>query len=96
MISYIGNGDYCYANATAMLLAANGEKIAPSRIEVLCGVGLGAFWIEGADLIFFSGLATPPDKGISQALILLGFGCTEKWSQEATPPPFEGLRSDLA
>ncbi len=49
MISYIGNGDYCYANAAAMLLAANSENIAPSRIEVLGGVGLGAFWIEVAE-----------------------------------------------
>ena len=38
MISYIGNGDYCYANATAMLLTANGENVSPSRIEGLCGV----------------------------------------------------------
>lgn len=95
MIPYIGSGDYCYANATAMLLAASGESVAPSRIEALCGVGLGAFWIDGADLIFFSNLATSPDKGISQALKLLGFRFVEKWSQEATPPPFEMLRADL-
>lgn len=95
MIPYIGNGDYCYANATAMLLTASGENVAPSRIEALCGVGLGAFWIEGADLIFFSSFATPPDKGISQALELLGFRFAEKWSQEAIPP-FEALRADLA
>ena len=95
MISYIGNGDYCYANATAMLLAAHGENVSPSRIEALCGVGLGAFWIDGADPIFFSSLATPPDRGISQALELLGFSFTERWSQETTPPPFEALRVDL-
>jgi len=96
MIPYIGSGDYCYANATAMLLAASGENVAPSRIEVLCSVGLGAFWIDGADLIFFSSLATSPDRGISQSLELLGFNYAEKWSQETTPPPFESLRADLA
>lgn len=95
MIPYIGSGDYCYANATAMLLAATGENITPSRIEALCGVGLGAFWIDGADLIFFSNLATSPDKGISQALKLLGFSFAEKWSEKATPPPFETMRADL-
>jgi len=95
MITYLGNGDYCYANATAMLLAASGENIAPSLIEVLSGVGLGAFWIDGADLIFFNSLATPPDRGISQALELLGFRFVEKWSQEAAPLPFEALRADL-
>lgn len=95
MIPYLGNGDYCYANSTAMLLAASGENVASSRIEALCGVGLGAFWIDGADLIFFSSLATPPDRGISQALGLLGFRFAEKWSQEADPPPLEALRADL-
>jgi hypothetical protein len=78
-----------------MLLAASGEQVAPSRIEALCGVGLGAFWIGGADLVFFNSLATPPDKGISQALELLGLGFVEKWSQEATPPPLASLRADL-
>ncbi len=33
MIPYIGNGDYCYANATAMLLTASGENVSPSCIE---------------------------------------------------------------
>ncbi len=95
MIPYIGSGDYCYANATAMLLAASSEQVAPSRIEALCGVGLGAFWIDGADLVFFNSLSTPPDKGISQALDLLGLGFAEKWSNEATPPPLAALRADL-
>jgi hypothetical protein len=96
MIPYFGNADYCYANATAMLLAAGGENVAPSRIEALCGVGLGAFWIDGADLVFFSSLATSPDRGIAQALELLGFRFAEKWSQESAPPPLEALRADLA
>jgi len=95
VIPYIGNGPYCYANATSMLLAAVGEDISPSRIEVLTGVGLGAFWLEGAKLIFFSNLGTAPDTGISKALELLGFECTEKSSQEAEPMPLEELRSDL-
>ncbi len=64
-------------------------------LRALCGVGLGAFWIDETNLIFFNSLATPPDKGISQALELLGFRFTEKWSQEEASPPFEALRSDL-
>ena len=39
---YIGNGHYCYANVTAMLLDAVGERVKPETIEVLSGVGVGA------------------------------------------------------
>jgi len=39
MVPYIGNGPYCYANATAMLLASIGENVPPSQIEVLTGQG---------------------------------------------------------
>jgi hypothetical protein len=93
MVPYSGNGPYCYANATAMLLASIGETILPSRIEVLTGVGLSAFWMPGANLIFFSG--TAPDVGVSQALQILGFEYTEKASQEGDPPPFEELGATL-
>jgi hypothetical protein len=96
MIPYIGNSYYCYADSTAMLLAANGENVSDSRIEVLCGVALGAMWIPESNMIFFGNLAAPPDIGISQALDLLGFRFTEKSSETAAPPPFEALRADLA
>lgn len=94
MIPYIGNALYCFADSTSMLLASIGENIPPSRIEVLTGVGLGAFWVEDAKLIFFSN--TPPDIGVSEALKLLGFEYIEKSRQEAEPAPLEELRTDLA
>jgi len=94
MVPYIGNGLYCYANATAMLLASIGEDVPPSQIEVLTGVGLGAFWIREARLIFFS--STPPDIGVSKALELLGFAYTERSRQEGEPAPLDELRRDLA
>lgn len=90
---YIGNGPYCYANATAMLLASTGDNIAPSQIEVLTGVGLGAFWVPGAKLIYFSN--TPPDVGVSKALEALGFECVEKACSEAEAAPLEDLRTEL-
>lgn len=96
MVPYIGNGFYCYANATAMLLAASGENVSPSLLEVLCGVGLGAMWRPEAKIIFFGNLATPPDVGVSQALDLLGFRFTERASETTAPPPFAALRADLA
>lgn len=93
---YIGNGAYCYANSTAMLLSAIGENISPSKIEVLSGVGLGAFIQKESNLIFFSNLTGLPDAGISKALEILGFSYKERASQEAEPAPFEELKNDLA
>ena len=46
---------YCYANSTAMLLASAGETVSPRLIEVLSGVGLGAFQNRDG-LPFFSGM----------------------------------------
>ena len=40
--AYVGNGHYCYANVTSMLLASIGESFAPGLIEVLTGMSLGA------------------------------------------------------
>ncbi len=93
MIPYIGNGPYCYANSTAMLLASIGENVPPSQIEVLTGAGLGAFWVPDAKLIYFSN--TPPDVGVSIALETLGFECIEKALTEAEAAPFEALRASL-
>lgn len=72
MDTYIGNGAYCYANSTAMLLASIGERVSPSFIEVLTGVGFGAVWDEAEKVAWFNGKLTP-DEGINNALKLLGF-----------------------
>lgn len=77
MHTYIGNGHYCWANAAAMLLKSAEASIEPRVIEVLSGVGLGAFWLDGPRLLFLSGWASPPDIGVSRALELLGFGVQE-------------------
>jgi hypothetical protein len=92
--SYIGNGAYCYANSTAMLLAANGENIPPSLIEVLSGVGLGAF-ISEEGLPFFSGLTAEPDAGITRALNILGYDFKEEFSASPNNPPFKKLKQTL-
>ncbi len=93
MTQYIGNGAYCYANSTAMLLASFGEEIPPSTIEVLTGVGLGAMWVD--DLLYFSSWAGMPDKGISRALRILGFEFEEKYSQDGEQLPLRQLEQDL-
>lgn len=94
MQSYIGNGAYCYANSTAMLLAAQGEEVSPALIEVLTGVGLGAMWLPDAPTLLLSAFA--PDVGISAALAMLGFAVTEQAFAEDAPLPLAALRAALA
>ncbi len=85
---------YCYANATAMLLGAHGEAVAPQCIEVLSGVGLGAFIAEDG-LPFFSGLAGAPDAGITRALAMLGFAVAERAADAPDPVPFDWLAATV-
>lgn len=87
---------YCYANSTAMLLSSIDEAVSPRLVEVLSGVGLGAF-ISADVLPFFSGLGGLPDEGISRALRILGFASEETaFEMPASAPAFAQLRSDLA
>lgn len=65
-----------------MLLSGIGERVSPRLIEVLSGVGIGAFQSANG-LPFFSGLCGLPDQGISAALQLLGFA----WEEDASPQP---------
>lgn len=93
MLSYIGNGAYCYANSSSMLLETMGEKVPPALLEVLSGVGIGATWIEQPKLLFFGEVI--PDRGVSHALELLGYEWKEISGDAEGEPPFEELRSDL-
>ncbi|WP_159882352.1 cysteine peptidase family C39 domain-containing protein [Paenibacillus puerhi] len=93
MTQYIGNGAYCYANSSSMLLASIGEKISPSLIEVLTGVGLGAIWV--GNLPYFSSWAGMPDKGISHALRILGFEFEENFCQDGDELPLRPLKQAL-
>lgn len=93
MLTYIGNGAYCYANSSAMLLETIGEKVSPSVLEVLTGVGLGAIWFEEQKTLYFGQVV--PDRGVSHALELLGFSWTERSGEVEDEPPLEELRRDL-
>lgn len=95
VIPYIGNCAYCYSNSIAMLLASTGENISPSKIEVLSGVGLGAFEKKDTNLTFFSNFSGLPDQGISKALDVLGYKYKEEVKQEAEPVPFNELKKIL-
>lgn len=93
-VNYFGNAKYCYANSVAMLLASISEHISPSLIEVLTGVGLGAF-LKNDGLLFFSNLTGKPDIGISKAMEILGFKFMEKFSESSEANPFSALEYDL-
>ena len=93
-VSYVGNAKYCYANTTAMLLAGINEHISASLIEVLTGVGLGAY-LEIDGLLFFSNLTARPDIGISKAMEILGFSFKENFSERSDIDPFGALENDL-
>ncbi|UCB43324.1 MAG: hypothetical protein JSV77_01365 [Dehalococcoidales bacterium] len=93
-VSYVGIAKYCYANSVAMLLAGIDEHISPSLIEVLTGVGLGAF-LENDGLLFFSNPTGMPDIGISKAMEILGFTFEEKFSKISDIDPFGALEDDL-
>lgn len=72
-VNYIGNGAYCYANSTAMLLTAAGAEYDPGTIESLTTVGIGAilFPTPAGPIPYFSGYL--PDLGVSLALRTLGY-----------------------
>jgi hypothetical protein len=96
MLTYIGNGAYCYANATAMLLASGGEHVSPGLVEVLTGTGLGAMLERNEGNLWFSGPAGAPDVGLARALELLGFAAAERAQADGEAAPFDELRQALA
>lgn len=92
---YIGNGAYCYSNSTAMLLASIDENVSPALIEVVGGVGIGAYALPNSNISFLSGYSGLPDKAISRALKVLGFGFREVAKDNQENPPINEIREVL-
>jgi hypothetical protein len=92
---YVGNGAYCYANSTSMLLASIGEKISPSLIEVLTGVSMGASLKKENGILYFNNQCLLPDLGITKALDILGFQYKTKVFEEKDSLPTDELKNDL-
>ena len=65
-------------------------------IEVLSGVGLGAFWIPESQTLFLSGWASAPDVGVSRSFGLLGFEVAEDAELDGDPMPVEALNLQLS
>ena len=96
ILTCVGNGPYCYANSASMLLESAGESVEPRLIEVLSGVGLGAFWIPESQTLFLSGWASAPDVGVSRSFGLLGFEVAEDAELDGDPMPVEALNLQLS
>ena len=95
MLTYVGNGPYCYANSASMLLESVGESVDPRLIEVLSGVGLGACWLPESQTLFLSGWTSVPDVGVSRSFGLLGFEVAEEAAPDGAPMPVEELSLQL-
>lgn len=98
---YIGNGAYCYANSTSMLLTSIGEDIEPSLIEVLTGTSIDIaveLDKEKLSLSFDHSPMLLPDLGLTKALDILGFTYQTKVFDKAEdfPSALEELKRDLA
>lgn len=94
-IPYIGNGAYCYANSTAMLLSYIGEEIQPLLIEVLSGCSMGASLYKEKNILYFDNPTLLPDLGITKVLDILGFTSKTKVFDNPEDFPIEELKKDL-
>jgi hypothetical protein len=79
MYPYVGSGPYCYANSLAMVLGPAGP--APSLIEVLTGSPFGIVLIAGR-LPFFDPYGWDPDRGLDEAIALLGWTCRRQGADD--------------
>jgi hypothetical protein len=78
-----------------MLLESSGANIELPLIEVLSGVGLGAFWLKDQSLLFLSGWACSPDVGIFKSIQPLGFVVKEESEADGTIMPIHTLKCNL-
>src|SRR5579863_10742127 len=89
IISYTGNGAYCYANSLHMSLLGAGanhnDLPSPSFIECLATMPFGNLYLalEESPLVFFSSPSMDPDQGLTLALKTLGWICQEQRGGES-------------
>lgn len=76
---YLGSGPYCYANSLAMLLGPTAPS--PSVIEVLTGSPFG-FELLAGRLPLFDPYGWDPDRGLDDAMALLGWTCRIQGAEE--------------
>ena len=94
VLSYKGNGAYCYANSASMLLSSASIEIPPAMLEVLSGVGLGAF-LSDDGMFMLSNLEATPETGISKSLEILGISCFTPQDGNMASDPIQQMRDML-
>ncbi|HYX57651.1 MAG TPA: hypothetical protein VE888_01440 [Streptosporangiaceae bacterium] len=82
MYPYTGSGPYCYANSLAMMLGPAAPS--PSVIEVLTGSPFGLELLAGR-LPFFDPYGWDPDRGLDDAIALLGWTCHRHGADDDRP-----------
>lgn len=77
MPTYVGSGDYCYANSLHMSLLGGGADPAtlpaPGFLECLTTMPFGNAYLKGPALFLFDGF--DPHRGLTRALETLGWSC---------------------
>src|SRR5579863_2342068 len=100
LLTYSGNGAYCYANSLYMSLLGAGAdpKELPNTgfLECLTGGPFGKLYLrlEEGPLVFFSSAISDPDLGLKQAIELLGWECRE-WYGEDSQEALSRLRESV-
>jgi hypothetical protein len=76
---YVGSGPYCYTNSLAMVLGRAAPP--PSVIEVVTGSPFGLQLLAGR-LPLFDPYGWDPDRGLDDAIALLGWTCHRQGADE--------------
>ncbi len=92
-ISYIGSGEYCYANSLSTVLQHAGESISPDLIECLTCVGNSAMMAD--EIPYFNSFFNVPDEGINRSLTTLGFTFYHSFLKENEAAAAESRLAEL-
>ncbi|MCY3713572.1 MAG: hypothetical protein OXH02_09810 [Gemmatimonadetes bacterium] len=95
--AYTGNSHYCYSNSLHMCLqhAGMADLPEPGLLECMTGMPFGALFLQFETPLFFPSHADlNPNSGMSRALSILGWTCTQ-WEGENVESALEALKANL-
>lgn len=94
---YTGNSHYCYSNSLYMCLrhAGMADPPEPGLLECMTGMPFGALFLQFETPLFFPSHADlNPNSGMSRALSILGWTCTQ-WEGDNVESALEALEANL-
>lgn len=95
--AYTGNSHYCYSNSLHMCLqhAGMADLPEPGLLECMTGMPFGALFLQFETPLFFPSHADlNPNSGMSRALSILGWTCTQ-WEDDNVESALEALEANL-